>query len=142
MNSNKKKLQYDEYAFGKYVRKRRKELGLSYRRLAELLDISVIYLICIELGIRKAPLSAKNGRDYMKDFILCLRIREESDIVTFYEMAAATRCTNISADILTYLETNKKAQIALRLAKQTNLSDEEWQPFISHLLKNKIRRSK
>ena len=146
MDTNKEKTQYDEYAFGKYIRKRRKELGLSCRRLAEMLGMSVVYLSCIELGTRKAPFSTKNGKDYMEDLVLHLRIKKE-DISTFYEMAAATRCTkytkstNISTDILTYLEANKSAQVALRLAKEVNLSDEEWKIIISHIVESKINDS-
>lgn len=140
MDTNEKKTQYDQYAFGKYVRKRRKELGLSCRRLAEILGMSVVYLSCIELGTRKAPFSTKNGKDYMEELVLHLRIKKE-DVTTFYEMAAATRCTNISTDILTYLEANKSAQVALRLAKEVNLSDDEWKIFVSHIVESKINDS-
>lgn len=127
---------YDEYSFGKYVRMRRKQLGFSCRQFAKMMEMSAVYLSDIERGNRKAPfLKIRNGKDYMANFIKCLQISEE-DIVSFYEMAAASR--GLSLDIQEYLKSNKYAQIAVRLAKEVDLSDEEWESFISHMVKIKM----
>ena len=60
---------------------------------------------------------------------------DEKEIEFFYEMAAATR--GITSDVLEYLKNNRYAQMALRLAKEVNLSDEEWQCLISNILEVK-----
>lgn len=125
---------YDEYSFGKYIRRRREALGFSCRAFAIMMQISAVYLSDIENGHRKAPLKVRNGKDYMKDFVKHLRI-DEKEIEFFYEMAAATR--GVTSDVQEYLKNNRHAQIALRLAKEVNLSDEEWQCFISNILEAK-----
>ena len=125
---------YDEYSFGKYIRQRREELGFSCRAFATMMEISAVYLSDIENGHRKAPLKVRNGKDYMKDFVKYLQINE-NEIELFYEMAAVTR--GVASDIQEYLKNNKHAKIALRLAKEVNLSDEEWQCFISYILETK-----
>ena len=125
---------YDEYSFGKYIRRRREALGFSCRAFAIKMQISAVYLCDIENGHRKAPLKVRNGKDHMKDFVKHLRI-DEKEIEFFYEMAAATR--GVTSDVQEYLKNNRHALIALRLAKEVNLSDEEWQCFISNILEAK-----
>ena len=68
---------YDEYSFGKYIRRRREELGFSCRAFAIMMQISAVYLSDIENGHRKAPLKVRNGKDYMKDFVKHLQIDEK-----------------------------------------------------------------
>ena len=121
---------FNKFSFGKFIRKRREELGISCRQLATKLEISVAYLSDIELGYRNAPLKIKNGKDYMLSLIKLLQIAEK-DLPTFYAMADATRTTY--PDIEEYLLKNNLAKTALRLAKNINLSDDEWQIFIAHL---------
>lgn len=133
--SNEQVKDYDEYSFGHYIRNRREELGFSCRAFANIMQISAVYLSDIERGHRKAPLKSRNGKDYMKNFVKHLQISED-DIVFFYEMAAATRGIT-PPDIQEYLKANRHAQTALRLAKEINSSDEEWQGFISYMLEGK-----
>lgn len=125
---------YDEYSFGKYIRQRREELGFSVRAFASIMQMSAVYLSYIENGKRKAPLIEKNGKNHMQDFVKHLQI-DEKEILFFYEMAAATR--GITSDVLEYLKDNIYAQLAVRLAKEVNLSDEEWKCFISNILEVK-----
>ena len=125
---------YDEYSFGKYIRRRREELGFSCRAFAIMMQISAVYLSDIENGHRKAPLKVRNGKDHMRDFVKHLQINEK-EIKFFYEMAAATR--GVTSDVQEYLKNNRHAQIALRLAKEFNLSDEKWQCFISKIFESK-----
>lgn len=145
MKSNEQQKNYNEYSFGKYIHDRRRELGLTIRELAKKMEISVAYLCDIENGHRKAPITSEKGKSYMVNFIKYLKINE-SEVAIFYEMALATRYLSYKipifpndycADITDYLKCNKQAQAALRLAMEINLSDEEWQTFITHLLKLK-----
>lgn len=128
---------YDSHSFGNYIRNRREELGFSCRAFAIKMDMSAVYLSDIENGNRPAPLKVRNGKDYINDFIKHLIIPEE-EIEFFYEMAAATR--GISSDLQQYIKNNRHAQIALRLACEVNLSDEEWQAFISNILEAKKKK--
>lgn len=128
---------YDEYSFGKYIRQRREALGFSYRALAAKLEISAAYLCEIESGHKKAPLISKNGKNYMQGFITYLQIPNK-DIALFYEMANATRYS--FPDIHEYLENNRLARAALRLAKDLNLSDKEWQKIILSILEIKSQK--
>ena len=90
MEQFKQQKNYDDNAFGKYVRMRREKLGLSCRQLAKKLGMTPSYLSDIENGIRKAPTRSLKGRDYMAGFIKYLQIRE-CDVVFFYELALASR---------------------------------------------------
>lgn len=121
---------YDKYSFGEYVKKRRIELGISLRELAKNIGISAPSLLEIEKGLKHAPTKIIDGRNRMQDLIRYLKI-EEDEIYDFYEMADTTR-TNYP-DIDLYLSQNKLAKTAIRLAKDIDLSDDEWQAFISHL---------
>ena len=130
---------YDENSFGRYIRKRREELGFSCRAFATKLDMSTTYLCDIENGNRKAPLRIINGKDYMSAFIKHLRIPQE-EFFFFYELAAETRGVPLGVD--EYLKNHKYARIALHLAREVNLSDEEWQKFISNIIEvNKVNDS-
>lgn len=121
---------YNKYSFGEYVKKRRIELGISGRELAKNIGISAPALLEIERGSKHAPTKIIDGRNRMQDLIRYLKI-EEDEIPNFYEMADATR-TNYP-DIDLYLSKNKLAKTAIRLAQDINLSDDEWQSFISHM---------
>ena len=138
MNINEKFTHdYDKYSFGNYIRKRREELGISCRQLAIKLEISAAYLSDIELGHRNAPLKTKNGKDYLLSFIQFLQINE-SELPAFYAMADAARTTY--PDIEEYLVKNQLARTAVRLAKDIDLSDDEWQNFIAHLQEIKSKK--
>lgn len=134
MNSNENLKDYNEYTFGKYIRSRREQLGLSCRKLAQKLEMTAVYLSDIESGKRKAPLKVRNGKNYMSNFIQHLQISEE-EIPSFYAMAVSTREGN--PEIAGYLKHNKYALAALHLAKEIHLSDVAWQGFISLLLEIK-----
>ena len=123
---------YDQYAFGNYIRSRREELGISCRKLAKLMGVSVQYLSDVELGKRSAPTELTKGKDRMKDFIKHLNITSQ-EISSFYEMADATR--NSFPDIDSYLKETPLAKNAIRLAQEINLPSEEWEKIIRQMLK-------
>lgn len=132
MNFNSiKPCKYDKYTFGKCLRNRREELGFSVRKLAKLIGMSPVYLSDIERGKRNAPVNNHSKKNYMENIARYLDIKDE-EINAFYDMAAVTR--NRYQDIEKYLDENKYAIAALKLAIQKNVDDEFWRKIISDLL--------
>lgn len=129
MNSIKPE-EYTDKTFGQCIRKRREELGLSVRALAEKIDMSPVYLSDIERGNRNAPTGANVKKDYMKRLIDILQIGED-EIGLFYDMAEATKGHYV--DIASYLDRNVNARLALRLANEGDIPEEEWIKFIARI---------
>ena len=122
--------EYDKYTFGKCIRARREELGRSVRDLAKAVQMSPIYLSDIERGLRVAPTSNTKGIDYMENLIRELSVKEDESLA-FRAMAEVSKGQYI--DIQAYLSKTPSARLALRLADEKNIPDEEWQKFIIHL---------
>ncbi len=111
--------------FGEFIRDRRDELGLSVRKMAENLGMTPVYLSDIERGNRHAPTK------FLEKLAEELKISkfEEQD---FYDLAAATRGF-LYEDINPYLGQQPLARIALRKARDLNISDEQWIEFIEKI---------
>lgn len=92
--------------------------------------MSPIYLSDIERGLRVAPTSNTKGIDYMENLIRELSVKED-EILAFRAMAEVSKGQYI--DIQAYLSKTPSARLALRLADEKNIPDEEWQKFIIHL---------
>lgn len=122
--------EYTDKTFGECIRKRREELGISVRALAEKLGMSPVYLSDIERGNRNAPTGANVKKDYMSKMIQELGI-EEDETAAFYDLATATKGCYV--DITSYLDRSVNARIALRLANEGNIPDEEWLQFIARI---------
>lgn len=132
-----KSSEYDKYTFGKCIRARREELGRSVRELAKTIKMSPIYLSDIERGLRAAPLVNTKGIDYMENLIRELHIMD-SEILAFKAMAEVTKGQYV--DISSYLSKTPMARVALRLADENDIPDEEWQKFIERI--QELRSSK
>ena len=115
----------DRFSFGKFVRQRREELGKSVRTLAAELELTPAYISDIEKGNRSAP---KTKFDELRAL---LSISEE-EATEFADLASATR-GNQYEDINPYLGKQKLARVALRKARDYNISDEQWMNFIEQM---------
>jgi len=115
---------YDEFSFGKFITKRRKELGMSLRQMALSLGMSAVYLSDIEHGARKP------SEKYMDNFVMCLHITE-TELNDFYTMANVSKGRYF--EFKDYLDENYYARTFLRLAKEKELSDDEWQNIINQI---------
>lgn len=122
---------YDEYTFGKCIKIRREERGLSIRTVSKFLEISPTYLNDIEKGSRKAP-----KKELMQKIINVLEI-PDYQIEDLFDMAFVSR--GYSEEINIYLSNNIYARKAIRLAKELQLSDEEWKEIIVKLEEKKSR---
>ena len=108
--------------FGVYVKARRIELGMTVRDLANALNFSPAYISDIENGNRAAPLK------HLKQVARLLKIDKE-EIDAFYDIAG---CAHLNwPDINEYLAKIPNARKAIRLARDMNLSEQEFLQIIS-----------
>ncbi len=119
--------------FGEFIRDRRDELGYSVRKMAEILGMTPVYLSDIERGNRHAP------KKFLDKLVEVLMIGEE-ELQDFYDLAAATRGF-LYEDINPYLAQQPLARIALRKARDLNISDEQWIEFIEKISEESVQDS-
>jgi transcriptional regulator with XRE-family HTH domain len=112
-------------SFGEYVKERREALGKSIRGLASELDMTPAYLSDIEKGNRYAP------EKYLEKIAKVLCITGD-DSYYFYDLAGKSR-NNIYPDLVTYIGNTEIARVALRKARDLNISDTQWQNFIDEI---------
>lgn len=115
----------DERSFGRIIRERRESLGKTVRGLAAELEITPSYLSDIEKGNRPAPTR------FLDKFRTLLNIPEDQAPYLEY-LASATRGKEYE-DINPYLGQKPLARIALRKARDLNISDEQWASFIQQI---------
>ncbi len=125
-------LEYTKYTFGKSIKLRREELGISLRNLAKKLQMTPAYLSDIEKGKRPAPNGRFAKKDFMSKFIVELNIPEDQ-IDSFYTMASASR--NYDIELMEYLNCYIYAKKTLILAQKINLSNEKWKEIFEQLQK-------
>ncbi|WMJ87758.1 helix-turn-helix domain-containing protein [Anaerocolumna sp. MB42-C2] len=112
-------------SFGEYVKARREALGKSIRGLASELDMTPAYLSDIEKGNRNAP---ERYLEKMTE-VLCI---EGDDAYYFYDLAGKSR-NNIYPDLVEYIGNTEIARVALRKARDLNISNSQWQDFIDQI---------
>ena len=116
--------------FGSFVRNKRMVLEpyISLRKMAELLDISPVYMSNIENDRNPAPKD-----DILENMAKLLKLTKQ-ETEQMYEMAAKTKAyTAVPGDLPEYISAHEYARIALRVAKDYDATDTEWQEFIEKL---------
>ncbi len=121
---------YNKETFGRCIRKRREELGRSVRDVAKSIEMSPVYLSDIERSNRSAPTGANNKIDYLDRLVNQLQIQPD-EVHAFYAMAEAT--SGRFADVNSYLSKKPIARMALRIADELNVPDDEWLDFIEKI---------
>ena len=125
-------MQIDETAkrgFGKYLKERRLSLGLTNKEVSSKLNISPSYLVDIEKGNRAAPLKHLTQ---LEDILLI----SEDEKNEFYDLAYQTHGNHL--DINEYLDSHPTARKAVRLARDKNMSGEEFLDIVLSLTKENI----
>jgi transcriptional regulator with XRE-family HTH domain len=120
----------DAMIFGDFIRIRREELGKTLRGLAAELDITPAYLSDIEKGNRPAP------EKFLDKFIELLAIPEDR-LNEFYDLAGKSR-NNQYPDLNEYIGQKDIARLALRRARDMNITDARWQAFIDDIDQHKL----
>ena len=109
--------------FGEYIKEKRLEKGITLRGFAEMIDISPVYMCNLEKGRRQAPSEAVLISISTK---LMLN-KEENDML--YDLASKEQTAKnpVPKDLNGFLKDNKVIVSALRIAKDLDATDEEWQ---------------
>lgn len=110
----------DRFAFGLFVEQRRKALGMTLRGFAEKLGIAPAYLSDIEKGRRYAP-DAK--LEQIAELLQLYGVQRSK----LFDLAACTREDQVSSDLSGYIMSTDMARVALRRARDTDLSEQGWQ---------------
>lgn len=112
------------FEFGKYVEKKRKDKGITLRGLALELDIAPAYMSDMEKGRRYPP-----DKDKLREIARILILSEEEKNYMF-DLAAMARENTVSPDLPEYIMEKDIVRVALRKARDKNVSDEEWEKVI------------
>lgn len=120
-----------DQTFGSYLRNLRLERGLTLRGLAVELEISPVYMSNIETGRRPAP-----AQDKLDRLINVLKLNR-NETAALLDLAAKSKQCRVSADLPGYIMDRDIVREALRLAKEVDATDEEWQEFINNLMKHR-----
>ena len=122
-----------EETFGKFIREKRLERGLTLRGLAARLGLSPVYMSNIETDRRAAP-----TREYLEKLANELSLSKE-DRGRMLDLAAKSKTQQVSADLPDYIMERDIVRAALRTAKEVDATDEEWQEFIDRLTKRNLK---
>lgn len=115
----------DYQMFGTFLKDKRKEKEITIRPLAEKIGISAGHYCDIESG-RRSPAD----REFLESIISILSLNDE-DKQTLYDLWGKARSAS-PPDLTEYINKNKAARIALRVAKD-KASDADWQRFVDEL---------
>jgi transcriptional regulator with XRE-family HTH domain len=115
----------NESTFGAFVKMRREALGKSLRGFAEEIEIAAPYLFDIEKGNRPAP------EKKLERFIEALGFTGD-ELNEFYDLAGKSR-KNHFPDLQDYIGNTELARVALRTARDVDLSNSQWQEIINQM---------
>ncbi len=115
--------------FGEFVREKRLQAGVNLRKLAEILDIAPAYMSDIENGHRYPP-----EKEKLYTIADTLHLSKE-DTDKLFDLAGGTKKNNVSPDIADYIMEQNNSRIALRIARDKNFGEKEWEKVIQLLEK-------
>ncbi|MCI7550735.1 MAG: helix-turn-helix transcriptional regulator [Actinomycetaceae bacterium] len=113
----------DSQGFGRFLADRRKQHELTMRQFADMIGVTAPYLSDIEKGRRAAP-------DSKLDAIADVLHLSVADRERMFDLAARTRENQVSADLSGYIMDTDLARVALRRAKERDLSEQQWKDII------------
>lgn len=106
----------DQFEFGRFVAERRKRHVCAMRRFVDMLGVTAPYCSDIEKGRRAAP----DGK--LEEIAIALKL-SRAEREQMLDLAALTRENQVSADLSGYIMETELARVALRRAKEQDLSD-------------------
>ena len=122
--------QNNEPSFGEYAEMLRRQKGKSLRETAKAIGVSAQFYSEIEKG-RRSALTAER-LEKLRSFLVL--DKEETD--TLFNKAAEARKIS-EFDFSDYIIQRDYAMSALRVAKELNADEEDWQRFIDELKQRK-----
>ena len=114
----------NEMKFGQFIEQQRKKLGITLRGLASDLGIAPAYMSDIEKGRRYPP-----DKDKMLDMARILKLSEDEKNLML-DLAALAKENTVSSDLPEYIMERDIVRVALRKARDTNITDEDWKEVI------------
>lgn len=117
--------------FGSFIFEKRIQKNISLRDFAKMIDVSHVYVSCMENGKRSAPTNhvlVKIAKE--------LLLSDEETALMFDLAAKSKRTLTLADDLLEYINDNEIVHKALRTAKKRNADNEVWQRFIDNLYEN------
>lgn len=112
--------------FGDFLAIKRKEADLTIKDMANRLKISAAYYSYFESGDRKAP-----ERD-VQDRIAEILELTTAERLLLYDLAGKTRGI-VAADLPDYINSNPYVRVALRKARDSKASMDQWLSFIQQM---------
>ena len=114
--------------FGQFISEQKRKHSLQSKELAEMLSISMGYLSQLEHGKRVCP-----DQELLKRMIDVFNLNEEERIIIFdlYEKASG----KLSPDVVEYVQSKDIVKKALRIARDVNATDNDWEMFIDAIKK-------
>jgi len=125
---------YNEQSFGEYIETLRRERGKSLRETAKAIEVSPQFYSEVEKG-RRSAFTADRLEKLRTFFALP---DEQADIM--YNKAAESRKTKdvtVPQDFSDYIVQRDYAMSALRVAKELDADEEDWQRFVDDLKRRK-----
>lgn len=121
-----------EVTFGAYVRQKRLERKITLRTFAKQVGISATFISGMENNEKSAP-----SDEVLKNIAEILHLdKEETD--KLYDLAVQTKASKpLPLDIAETVRENAVVRIALRVAKDLDATDEEWEDFMRRLKENR-----
>ncbi len=117
--------------FGSFVREKRLQIGKNLRSLAKEIGIAPAYMCDIENDHRYPPEIEKLEKIATS---LALTVDEKNKM---FDLAGNTKKNAVSPDLSQYIMGNKKVRVALRLARDNDIGEEEWEKVIKILEKSR-----
>jgi transcriptional regulator with XRE-family HTH domain len=119
-----------EYNFGEYAEVLRKQNGRSLRETAKAIGVSAQFYSEIEKG-RRSALTAER-LEKLKNF---LELNKEETDTLFNKAAEARKVSEF--DFSDYIIQRDYTMSALRVAKELDADEEDWQRFVDELKKRR-----
>lgn len=116
--------------FGEFLRSKREERSISCRQLAKELGVSIVFLSDVERGNRGSFYDMQ-----MLEQIRLLLSLTDNDYITLLNLSGKQRNT-IAPDILSYVRDRDYVSSALRVARDLNANEGDWNMFIKELTSN------
>ena len=110
-----------EQKFGEFIKEKRVQRGYKLKVFSELVGISSVYESYIENGKRPAP-----AERILNNMIRVLGL-DDAEIHRLHHLASATRSKyDLPDDIAEYLTDREYLYDLIRMAKEKELSQEQW----------------
>lgn len=116
--------------FGFFIARKKEELDYTLRGFARKLGISAVYLSNLEKDRRNDP-----SDEIIKRLDEVLLLTKEEHAYMLDLLAKAKKRPSVASDLPEYINERDIVRVALRTAKDVDVTDEEWQDFIERLEK-------